>query len=150
MLIISFHLFFHFDSSRPVQIVGGEQTLFALTGDGKIYATGYGAGGRLGVGGTDSVSTPTPIDGPLTHVVVTQVAVNSGGKHCLALTATGDVYSWGEGDDGKLGHGNKVHCERPRLIEALRGKHIVMVACGGAHSAAISASGELYTWGKGR
>lgn len=25
---------------RPVQIVGGEQTLFAVTGDGKVYATG--------------------------------------------------------------------------------------------------------------
>lgn len=36
-----------------------------------------------------------------------QVAVNSGGKHCLALSAEGEVYSWGEGDDGKLGHGNR-------------------------------------------
>jgi hypothetical protein len=35
------------------------------------------------------------------------VAVNSGGKHCLALSAEGEVYSWGEGDDGKLGHGNR-------------------------------------------
>lgn len=34
--------------------------------------------------------------------------MNSGGKHCLALTFDGEVYSWGEGDDGKLGHGNKV------------------------------------------
>jgi len=25
---------------RPVQIVGGEQTLFLVTGDGKVYATG--------------------------------------------------------------------------------------------------------------
>lgn len=27
-------------SLRPMQIVGGEQTLFAITGDGKVYATG--------------------------------------------------------------------------------------------------------------
>lgn len=27
-------------SLKPVQIVGGEQTLFAVTGDGKVYATG--------------------------------------------------------------------------------------------------------------
>ena len=33
--------------------------------------------------------------------------MNSGGKHCLALSAEGEVYSWGEGDDGKLGHGNR-------------------------------------------
>lgn len=24
-----------------------------------------------------------------------------------ALTADGEVYSWGEGDDGKLGHGDR-------------------------------------------
>ena len=36
------------------------------------------------------------------------------------------------------------------MIEALQGIRIVKVAAGGAHSAAISAEGELYTWGKGR
>ena len=72
----------------------------------KVYATGYGAGGRLGIGGVESVSTPTLLES-IQHIVIRKVAVNSGGKHCLALTADGDVYSWGEGDDGKLGHGNK-------------------------------------------
>ncbi|XP_054929802.1 E3 ubiquitin-protein ligase HERC2 isoform X6 [Dermacentor andersoni] len=134
---------------RPVQVVGGEQTLFAVTADGKVYATGYGAGGRLGIGGTDSVSCPTLLES-LQHVFIKKVVVNSGGKHCLALSAEGEVYSWGEGDDGKLGHGNKSSCERPRVIESLRGKEVVDVACGGAHSACITASGELYTWGKGR
>ena len=74
---------------------------------------------------------------------VSQVAVNSGGKHCLALSMEGEVYSWGEGDDGKLGHGNKTSCDRPRVIEALRGRDIVGISCGGAHSAAITATGAL-------
>uniref|UniRef100_A0A0P4W3Y5 HECT-type E3 ubiquitin transferase n=1 Tax=Scylla olivacea TaxID=85551 RepID=A0A0P4W3Y5_SCYOL len=134
---------------RPVQLIGGEQTLFAVTADGKVYATGYGAGGRLGIGGVESVSTPTLLES-IQHIVIRKVAVNSGGKHCLALTADGDVYSWGEGDDGKLGHGNKSPYDRPRLIETLQGKGVVEIACGGAHSAAITSSGELYTWGKGR
>ena len=38
-------------------------------------------------------------------IVVSKVACHSGGKHCLALTNNGEMYSWGEGDDGKLGHG---------------------------------------------
>ena len=71
------------------------------------------------------------------------MAVNSGGKHCLALSVDGEVYSWGEGDDGKLGHGNKTSADRPRVIEALRGKDISYIACGGAHSAAITATGNL-------
>lgn len=78
------------------------------------------------------------------------MAVNSGGKHCLALSSDGDVYSWGEGDDGKLGHGTKSSCDRPRIIECLRGKEVVDIACGGAHSGCLTANGELYTWGKGR
>ena len=41
-------------------------------------------------------------------------------------------------------------CDRPRVIETLRGKEVVNIAAGGAHSACITASGELYTWGKGR
>lgn len=39
--------------------------------------------------------------------------------------------------------------ERPRLILALKSKRIRDVACGSAHSAAISSSGELFTWGLG-
>ncbi|RWS20768.1 E3 ubiquitin-protein ligase HERC2-like protein, partial [Leptotrombidium deliense] len=132
---------------RPVQIVGGEQSLFAVTSEGRVYAMGYGASGRLGIGSSDSVANPTLIAG-LQHVFVKKVAVNSGGKHCLALTADGDVFSWGEGDDGKLGHGNKASLDRPKLIEALSGKGVVDIACGGAHSAAITANGELYTFGK--
>ena len=33
--------------------------------------------------------------------------MNSGGKHCIALSTEGEVYSWGESEDGKLGHGNR-------------------------------------------
>ncbi|RVE74076.1 hypothetical protein OJAV_G00037550 [Oryzias javanicus] len=134
---------------RPVQLIGGEQTLFAVTADGKLYATGYGAGGRLGIGGTESVSTPTLLES-IQHVFIKKVAVNSGGKHCLALSSEGEVYSWGEAEDGKLGHGNRSPCDRPRVIESLRGVEVVDIAAGGAHSACITASGELFTWGKGR
>ncbi|XP_066478199.1 E3 ubiquitin-protein ligase HERC2 isoform X5 [Tiliqua scincoides] len=134
---------------RPVQLIGGEQTLFAVTADGKLYATGYGAGGRLGIGGTESVSTPTLLES-IQHVFIKKVAVNSGGKHCLSLSSEGEVYSWGEAEDGKLGHGNRSPCDRPRVIESLRGIEVVDIAAGGAHSACITAAGDLYTWGKGR
>ncbi|KPJ06671.1 putative E3 ubiquitin-protein ligase HERC2 [Papilio machaon] len=134
---------------NPVQLVGGEQTLFAVTPDGKVYATGYGAGGRLGIGGIDSVSQPTLL-ASIQHVFITKVACNSGGKHCLALSVDGDVYSWGEGEDGKLGHGNRVSYDRPKLITTLSGLEVVAIACGGAHSACLTARGRIYTWGKGR
>ena len=75
--------------------------------------------------------------------------MHSGGKHAMALTVDGKVFSWGEGDDGKLGHCSRLSCEKPRLIEALKAKRVRDVACGSSHSAAITSNGELYTWGCG-
>lgn len=43
--------------------------------------------------------------------------------------------------------------EEPKLISAFSGKqagkHVVHIACGSTYSAAITAEGELYTWGRG-
>ncbi|KAI5642407.1 regulator of chromosome condensation (RCC1) repeat domain-containing protein [Phthorimaea operculella] len=133
---------------RPVHIAGGSKTLFIVSHDGKLYACGEGTNGRLGLGHSNNVSTPRA-NPYLSHVLVRKVAVHSGGKHALALTADGKVYSWGEGEDGKLGHGNRITLEIPRLIEALSGERVVGIACGSAHSACITARGHLYTWGMG-
>lgn len=35
------------------------------------------------------------------------------------------------------------------MIEALRSKRVRDIACGSSHSAAITSSGELYSWGLG-
>lgn len=70
----------------------------------QVYASGYGSYGRLGVGSTDNIAMPTVISSLATRgVAVKKFAVHSGGKHCLAVTTQGELYSWGEGDDGKLG-----------------------------------------------
>lgn len=75
--------------------------------------------------------------------------MHSGGRHALALTADGRVFSWGEGDDGKLGHGDVTSLDTPRCIETLNGFRVRDVAAGSNHSAAVTSSGELYTWGLG-
>ena len=33
----------------------------------------------------------------------------TGGRHAMALTVDGKVFSWGEGDDGKLGHYSRTY-----------------------------------------
>ena len=74
---------------RPVQLVGREQTLFAVTSEGE----GSRHRLRLGVGGTYSVCTPTLLES-IQHIFIRKVTVNSGGKHCLALSSEGAVFSF--------------------------------------------------------
>ena len=38
-------------------------------------------------------------------------------------------------------------CDEGRQLSSLSGKHIVDVACGPTHSAALTAAGQLYVWG---
>lgn len=47
--------------------------------------------------------------------------------HSLALTESGEVFSWGDGDYGKLGHGNCYRQKRPKQIEALQGEEVTQV-----------------------
>jgi alpha-tubulin suppressor-like RCC1 family protein len=73
--------------------------------------------------------------------------VACGQSHILALTDSGDVYSFGNGSMMQLGHGAKTNVRLPRLV--LRGKDIHAIATGRYHSMAVTGSGVLYTWGCG-
>lgn len=80
---------------------------------------------------------------------VVKLAAHCEGKHYLALTADNMVYSWGLGEGGRLGLGDNLPKDVPTKIEFFADKEVVNVYCGATYSAAITANGELYTWGRG-
>ena len=71
-----------------------------------------------------------------------------GGAHTLALTASGALYSWGDGSSGQLGHGD-APAERtePRVVKL--DETISAIAAGARHSAATTVRGQCFCWGDG-
>jgi hypothetical protein len=123
----------------------GASHSLALLRSGAVYAWGLGESGQLGLGGTDSRSTPVVI-GALSPVTVTSIA--AGAHHSLATTASGEVYGWGRGSAAQLGMAEaEAVVLLPVCVQALKGVRCKLVAAGDSHSLALSAAGELYSWG---
>jgi len=76
-----------------------------------------------------------------------------GPNHSVAISTAPaqDVYTWGKGKHGELGHGLDCLFEPyPRRVTALLAEPIVGAACGSRHSLALTAAGQVYSWGSGR
>ena len=135
-----------FAGQRVVAVSAGEQHSLALTSDGARWSWGSGGFGMLGHGDQQCQLLPKKIEAFAGRCVV---AVSAGGGHSLALTADGGVWSWGYGDNGKLGHGDEQNQLLPKKIEALAGQRVVAVSTGTYHSIARTADGAVFTWGQG-
>ena len=84
------------------------------------------------------------------------VSLACGRRHCMVLTEYHSVYTWGCGFFGRLGHDSQQSEDAPRRVDMLEPSYvgvdhvITAVACGGSHSAAVTASGAVYLWGFNR
>lgn len=69
----------------------------------------------------------------------------------MALTEAGELYSWGHGEGGLLGHGELDDQAVPKMILEFKKKDLKVsrVACGGLHTLAIAGDDELFAWGRG-
>ena len=131
-----------------------------------MYTWGHNRVGQLGYANEDVV----PRNGEGAHFVprprrVESVAglrvrrVVAGWGHTALLTADGACYVCGRNFQGQLGlgdpeafpHNERGHPYQPdfRLVETLARKRVAQVACGGEHSVALTADGEVYSCGAG-
>lgn len=133
----------------------------ALSDEGDIYLFGKTKGGALGSGGktfTTNLTLPTLFefqDLKFKHV-------SCGKNHVAAVTVDGRVVTWGNPDNGKLGHGEKDagkgykpknYADRSEIDFVngeLEGKQVKSVECGFNITVALTEDGDVYSWGSGK
>ncbi|KAM9674291.1 E3 ubiquitin-protein ligase MYCBP2 isoform 11-T12 [Dama dama] len=74
------------------------------------------------------------------------VQVSCGFHHSVVLMENGDVYTFGYGQHGQLGHGDVNSRGCPTLVQALPGPS-TQVTAGSNHTAALLMDGQVFTFG---
>ena len=75
------------------------------------------------------------------------VYVDARAHHTACIDEDGDLYTWGDGGDGRLGHGDEVTLSSPKRVDGLVGKKCSSVACGGHHTLVLAGAGSIYSFG---
>lgn len=131
---------------------GGEDTL-AVTSTGQLYAFGGNQTGELGRATNSGTLNPSPTPAPVALPGATGpvVQVAAGSEHSLAVTSTGQLYSFGDNSFGQLGFpfnsGTANANPMPALVELPGGVSVETVARGpGAfHTLAVLADLSVVT-----
>ena len=155
----------------------------AVTEDGCVWTWGAGQEGQLGHYNWESLRQPTrvhlshagpvapPQESPKKDVSDVEIPAFSapapaegaglGGKkvtmvacgqaHSAAVTRDGGLWLWGRGHEGQLGLNHADRLNVPTLLsaQALGRSRVAMVACGACHTAVVTDSGGVWTWGLG-
>jgi alpha-tubulin suppressor-like RCC1 family protein len=123
-----------------------------ITSIGELYTFGTSKNGCLGHGGNGFEYSDDPdmqiIPKQVMALASTRlVSVAAGRTHLVVVAASGDLFTFGAGKYGELGHGDLKMRSVPTIVESLNGTHIVSASAGFSTSAAISSDGSLFTWG---
>ncbi|KAK9837376.1 hypothetical protein WJX84_002537, partial [Apatococcus fuscideae] len=137
----------------PLDLLSAELRPFLQLSHGEAYAWGSGTNYQLGTGATPTLAAPTRLD-TLHSLQVTQIAAAK--FHSAAVTESGELYTWGFGRGGRLGHPDfEIHSGEgavivPRHVAGLGRREVLLVAAAKHHTAVATNKGELWTWGSNR
>lgn len=144
----------YFRGKRVLEISCGGHHCGVICANNEVFFWGDSSSGQCGVSEIKLVNQPCQVQFERSSTLHTKQAsagsqldqatkkrpvikqLACGDSHSLALSITGEVWSWGTGC--QLGHG--VETEQvniPKQIDFLTGKNVTSVVCGAYHSLAI-------------
>ncbi len=125
---------------------GGEDTCAALK-DGRVFCWGMQSSGGLGNGSTASDDALVPVQaGTFTDAVV----VSAGQGATYALTTSGTLRAWGQGESGEMGNGASAAIQStPVMVETAAATPLTGVThiVAGDQLACATTAGGVYCWG---
>lgn len=116
------------------QIACGHNMTVALTNTGHVFTMGSNLYGQLGNPNSDG-KLPGLVQDRLVGEFVEQISC---GEHNIAaLTSRSELFTWGRGLNGRLGHGDTEDRNLPTFVEALRDRHVRNIVCGSNYMTCI-------------
>jgi len=128
-----------------VAIAAGFSHTCAITSERKVACWGSNGWGQLG---NNTVSTKDQRSPVLAKVLTPGVlAIAVGLEHSCAVNASSEILCWGRNNEGQLGYASRGESSAiPTVVSGL-GSGFTAVACGTAHTCALSAGGGVVCWG---
>lgn len=148
---------YHEEYTKPQKIAehvvhvdasGNGYFMMYLTENGEVYGAGANLQGVLGkeVGGDDALNPQKNVVNQPKLLMSDVSYVRAGATCAIALKKNGEVYWWGEYLSGEVsniyGDGTLMYTEPHKMLD-----QAIYVTTANRHSAAITANGDLYTWG---
>ena len=123
---------------------GGEHAA-VLTEGGVVATWGKGDFGRLGHGTIDSSTRPRQVFGLKDHNVI---KVACGFAYTTAITSKGSLYSWGAGENGRLGLGDHRDRFTPQKVLLPYSTKVLDCQAGSVHTCLLTEKGRIFSCGK--
>ncbi|XP_015970983.1 uncharacterized protein LOC107494467 [Arachis duranensis] len=137
--------------SGPVLQVSGNDRKSVAT---EVFSWGSGANYQLGTGNAHIQKLPCKVDSLNGSFIK---LISAAKFHSVALTARGEVYTWGFGRGGRLGHPDfDIHSGQAAVITprqvttGLGSRRVMAIAAAKHHTVIATEGGEVFTWGSNR
>lgn len=143
--------------SRPIEspinlkfthISAGEKHTLAIRQDKWVASFGDNSIGQLG--SSFQLQRVVPSIAVINDYFGDVSKISAGGQHNLATRSNGEVYAWGENQNGQLGDSTTGSRSSPNPVDTGTGgtwTGLIEIAAGGKHSLALDNNGNVFSWG---